>query len=59
MTIESLRIGSQTDQIVDFQGIDFTNDMAVYFGTEAKYWKVKTLKLMKCKISDEYLELFF
>ena len=33
--------------------------MCSFFGTELKFWKVKTIKLMKCKFTDEMLEKLF
>ena len=57
--MDTLRIGQQNDQIVDFSGVEFTNDMSSFFGTELKFWRAKTIKLMKCKINDEMLEKLF
>lgn len=34
-------------------------ELATYLGTEAKQWKVKTLKMMKCKLTDDHMYAFF
>ncbi|KAM3147189.1 hypothetical protein pb186bvf_000905 [Paramecium bursaria] len=44
--------------VAEFNGIDYDKLFQLLVG-EIKQWKVKTFKLLKCKISDEHLSTLF
>ena len=55
--VDMLRSGA-VENVVDLSGNEISVELASYLGNEARNWRVKTLKIMKCKLSDDAIVAF-